>query len=422
MARARVLIIDDDRIIRKIVEANLAKLGFEVISASNGMEGLQKVKTDKPDVVVTDKMMPEMDGLEVTRRLRRQPETAHIPILVLTGESELEDKVAAFEAGADDHLGKPFEAAELAVRIMALMRQVEALKAAKAQAVPQPEPEAAKLIVIHSLRGGIGCSSIAVNLALALHALWQKPTLLADMVLTAGQIALMLNSPAKHTWADLGDYEADELDGEAINSIIGNHDSGLHFIAAPANPANAEQVTTELVNKSVELLIPRYQYIVADLSHDFSNISLDLLDNADEILLLLAPEMASVRTAAIALDTYSRLGYDREFIKLLLNWTFERDGLPSKKIESALNHPISLVMPYAPKQFVGAINRGIPLIYGHPENAVSALIEDFAFRLSKEKHQNTPPESPSASWQRLNDRLNMFGDKPKRRSSLLSFA
>ncbi len=416
----RILVIDDDRIVRTIVEKSLTSLGYEVITANDGLAGLQLVKAHRPDVVVTDKVMPGIDGFEVTRRLRREPGFAHLPILVLTSESDLEDRVGAFEAGADDYLSKPFEAAELAARLTSLLRRVEAIKAAENTGAVESS-ENAHLIALHSLRGGIGCSSLAVNLAVSLAALWQRPTLLMDMALLAGQVALMLNAPLKRTWADLAHVDENELDIDVLKNIMGLHESRLQFIAAPANPESAENLGGKLLNTAVSVLRPRYEYMIADLPHDFSDVALDILDKADTILLVLAPEMASVRTAAIALGTYRKLGYAPDKIKLVLNWTFEHGGLASKKIESALNHPISLVLPFAPTRFVSAINRGIPLVYGYPEDPVSSLIEDFSFRLSKEAHQGIPPAAPGAAWHRVNDRLQLFSSKQRKKTSFLSF-
>ncbi len=416
----RVLVIDDDRIIRTIVEKSLTALGYEVVTASDGLEGLKLVKAQRPDAVVTDKMMPGIDGFEVTRRLRREPGFAHLPILVLTSESDLEDRVGAFEAGADDYLSKPFEAAELAARLTALLRRAEALKTVKDTGTPKTS-EDARLIAVHSLRGGIGCSSMAVNLAVSLVSLWQSPTLLMDLALSSGQVSLMLNAPLKRTWADLAHVDENELDIDLLKNIMGLHDSRLQFIAAPQNPTSAEALNSAVLSKAIATLRPRFEYMIADLSHDFGEVALDVLDAADVVLLMLAPEMASVRAAAVALDTYNKLGYDSDKIKLVLNWTFEHGGLASKKIESALNHPVTLALPFAPTRFVGAINRGVPLLHSHPDDPVSALIEDFSFRLSKEAHQGIPPAAPSAAWHRVNDRLQLFGNKQRKKSSFLNF-
>ena len=110
----RVLIVDDDPGILKLVQRALKPKGYEVFTATTGTEGLNQVQAEVPDIIVLDKVMPDIDGFEIARRLRREPIFAHIPIVILTGASELGDKLDAFNAGADDFLTKPFEVDELA--------------------------------------------------------------------------------------------------------------------------------------------------------------------------------------------------------------------------------------------------------------------------------------------------------------------
>ncbi|MFN2222835.1 MAG: response regulator [Chloroflexota bacterium] len=402
----RVLVIDDDPGILKLVDRTLGSRGYEVYTAANGIEGLNRVQATKPDIVILDKVMPDIDGFEVARRLRREPDFAHIPIVILTGASQLGDKLDAFNAGADDYLTKPFEVDELAARLAALLRRAEAFKAAQSQSLDSVDT--ARLIAVHSLRGGVGCSSLALNLAYSLTNLWRTPTLLMDMVLPSGQVALMLNEAIKRSWSDLTAFDNATFDIDALEGILNQHRSGLHFIAAPKDPIDAEEVSSDLLKRATALLKPRYEYMVADLPHDFSDVSLDTLEAADVILLILAPELVSIRAASVTLNTYGELGFEKEKIRLILNKTIAVSSLNAKQIEEALHHPISLVLPHAPKRFVGAINRGVPMLESDPTDTVSAQIEDFAFRLSKEAHQLIPPPAPGEAWHRVNKRLQLF--------------
>ncbi|MCA9946892.1 MAG: response regulator [Anaerolineales bacterium] len=414
----RVLVIDDDRLIRKVVKKALSDLGYEVIETEDGLEALKRIKAIRPDAVIVDKMMPGIDGFEVTRRLRREPELAHIPILVLTGESELQEKLAAFEAGADDYVVKPFAAAELAARLTVLLRRAKALEAAQSQNLQKSDQ--ARVIAVHSLRGGTGTSSIATNIAIGLNALWKNPTLLLDMVPNAGQQALMLNMSLKHSWANLGMIPPEELDLNTLSAITRQHSSGLHLISSPKMPSDAEEVTSSHIEVAFKVLKSRYEYIVMDLPHDFNSLTLEALEASDIILLVVSPEIASIRAASIALETYKQLNYPEEKIKVVLNWIFERDGVAHEAIESALHTPIQLVIPYGDYRFTNAINRGIPLLHEYPEDAISALLEDFCFRLSKETQQSIAPASPSASWHRLNDRLQLFAANQRKQKSRFS--
>ncbi len=399
----RILTIDDEPMYHTMIARALEPLNCQISTAEDGTQGLAMARNLKPDVIITDVVMPDITGYEVTRLLRRDPEFAHVPILVLTAQTGLQDKLKAFEVGADDHLTKPFEPAELAARVTALIRRAEVNKAAEPSAVTK---EKARLIALHSLRGGTGCSSMAVNLSVALASLWKSPTILLDLTMVAGQVALMLNATLKRTWADLARFKQSDLDMQVLSSIVFQHESGLSFIAAPTFPSEAETIDTETLATAVRILQQRYDYIVADLPHDFSEISLQTLDLADIVLLVASPDLASLRAVVAAMDTYKKLGYPTQQIKLMLNATFPKSGLSKDKIESAVKMPITVTVPYTQELFVEAINLGMPLVFDKPEEAVSGLLEDFAFYLSKESHKKSRPQNPSDAWTRVYKRYN----------------
>jgi pilus assembly protein CpaE len=391
-----VLVVDDEAIFHTMVAHALSDLNFKISTAQDGKSGLSMARSLKPDLIITDVMMPDITGYDLTRALRREPDFAHTPILVLTAQSGLEDKLKSFEAGADDHLTKPFEPAELAARALVLLRRAETSRMTIAAA-----PEEAQMIAVHSLRGGIGCSSMAANLAIGLNSLWGIPTILVDMCMMAGQVALMFNASLKRTWADIARFEGAELDSDALDSILSTHESGLSFIAAPTLPAEAETIKGETLNVALRLLKQRFGYVIADLPHDFHESSIQALDAADMILLIASPDMASIRATAAALDTYRKLNYAPEKIKLVLNATFPKSGLPREKIETALGMQASIIIPYTQSLFVEAINFGQPPVYYKPKDAVSELLEDYAFHVSKPAHKKSRPKEPSEAWQRV---------------------
>jgi diguanylate cyclase (GGDEF)-like protein len=121
----RILVVNDDRNLRKIIQTNLELAGYDVTTAANGNEALSVLDAIQPDLVVLDVMMPLMDGYEVARRIRRHPSNTHVPIIMLTAKSEVEDKLAGFDAGADDYMTKPFGPQELLARVRAKIRRVE---------------------------------------------------------------------------------------------------------------------------------------------------------------------------------------------------------------------------------------------------------------------------------------------------------
>ncbi len=123
MTKPRILIVDDEAAIVDVLAYNFSREGFEVSTASDGREALQKCRTAIPDLVVLDLMLPVIDGLQVCRQLRGDPRTKDVRVLMLTAKGEETDEVVGFHMGADDYVAKPFRARPLIERAKALLRR-----------------------------------------------------------------------------------------------------------------------------------------------------------------------------------------------------------------------------------------------------------------------------------------------------------
>ena len=123
MSEEKILIIDDDKIIRSIVSKALEKSGFVALSATNGSEGLEIAQKDSPDAIVLDRTMPGMDGNEVLEKLKENPETKNIPVMILTGRSSGLDISSSMQLGALDYVVKPFDEENFIIRIKNLVKR-----------------------------------------------------------------------------------------------------------------------------------------------------------------------------------------------------------------------------------------------------------------------------------------------------------
>jgi pilus assembly protein CpaE len=396
-----LLVIDDEPIYQKMIAHAVKPLDFNIIFASDGEKGLRIAKENPPDLIICDVMMPELSGYQVVERMRRDSRLAHTPIIILTVQSEIESKIKALEVGADVHLGKPFVPEELLAEIKGLLRRTEPSRSLQVNEAGS----SSRLIAFHSLRGGTGCTSLSVNLALGLVKLWKTPSLLMDLDLTAGCVALYLNSNQKLSWSDVSSVKPVDLGRDEVQLIISHHESGLDFIGSPAFPVEGELITENLVEATLSLLSPGYTYIIVDLPHNFNDISLYILEQADLIVSTISPEMASVRAVHAALNTYKRLGYDLQKVKIVLNTTFEGKSLSRKSIENTLHHPVDVLLPFGQNLFVDAINYGKPVILAKPTETYSTLLEDFAYKMSTEEHRLSTPKDPSQTWLRVSKRL-----------------
>ncbi len=403
MMAAHILVVDDNELNLKLATRVLEKDGYQISTALNGIEALNLANAKPPDLAILDVMMPDMDGYELCARLRENPKMKHMPIIILTALSSVEDRLKAFDVGADDFLSKPFIPAELLARVKVSLRHLET------RAVHQEH--FAYKVAVFSLRGGVGVSTLATNLAAGMTQLWGEESVLADMAFFNGQSALMFDLPMRNTWGDLANIPSEEIDGEILEQIMLRHGGGTRVLAAPRSAVNADMISDDKVRRVIELLENRYPYLIFDLPHDFSPTTLATLDAADKILLVLAPELASVRSAGMALSVFEELGYPDDKIELVLNWNFQSQGLPRGEIETALKRKIQIVIPYVADSIVTAITMGKPPIITAPETPLGALLEDLAFRWSDPDQKKKRPGNPTDAWLRIAERMRQRAKK-----------
>jgi two-component system phosphate regulon response regulator PhoB len=123
MSARRILVVEDETAIRDMLVFNLGRAGYEVLGAGTAREARSAIANRQPDVILMDWMLPDVSGLELTRQLKREPETREIPVIMVTARGQEDDRVAGLEGGADDYITKPFSARELQARIRALLRR-----------------------------------------------------------------------------------------------------------------------------------------------------------------------------------------------------------------------------------------------------------------------------------------------------------
>ena len=392
-----ILIVDDNKTTRDIVTGAFKADGYELFIAQNGKEALEIANRVSLNLAILDINLPDIDGYQICKSIRNFPRLANIPIIMLTGYTDIDNRLKAFAAGADDYIMKPFQIKELKARVKVHLQRALIYS-------PRPKNKnRIQSIAVFSLRGGIGVSTLAVNLAVGQAQLWEVPTILLDMAFVSGQDALMLNTRLRNTWADLGRIKPEEIDLELVDRVTLRHLSGVDLLAAPRRSEEAELITEKHVERVIELAETQYQYLVMDLPHDFSPTTLSALESADTILLVLAPELASVNCTSNALNVFKGLGYPDEKIQLVLNWNFNGEGLARKEIEKVIQKTISVVIPHLPDTLVSAITLGKPIILD-TEKPEAALLEDLAYFWSKNEDKKNEPISPSAALLRVLER------------------
>ncbi|MDY7039307.1 MAG: response regulator [Chloroflexota bacterium] len=404
MGKPRILVVDDNKLSATMIGDRLKELGFQVDvanSAEEAIAGLSAPRALLPQLVISDVVMPGMNGYELCQWLRGNAATVHVPVIMLTSKGGVNAKVDGFQAGADDYLVKPVDPTELEMRIKVLLARARSVQSGDGQAAGASTQ--AKIISVFSLRGGAGVTSVAVNLATALAQLWQTEVPLVDLALESGHGALMLDLKPMHSLADLANRGPDEIDDALLDGIFVDHDSGVRVLSAPPSPELADTITPTLTSTVLTMLHPQFPYVVVDTASRFDEVTLAALDQSDVIVLLLTPEIACLKVTTAAIDVFHALEYPPQKVAAVLNWPFAQGGLPQKNIESALHMPLEMVIPHERTLFVEAINRGVPLVLSHPEASASLALQKLAYRLSGEQPPAQGDKSPSKMLLRVQE-------------------
>lgn len=395
----KILVVDDSKLMTRMIEDMLKQSGYEVMSANDGPTALKLASEWTPNLILLDVMMPDMDGFEVCRRLREMERVATMPIIMVTAKSSIADKVTGFEVGADDYITKPFELPELRLRVSALLKRSQRLIAGPAAA-----PKPARIITVFSLRGGSGCTSLAVNLAAGLAKLWGIHVPLLDLALPFGVCDSMLNLQPRYRLDDVVNKPIVELGADVITGYLTAHESGIQLLGGFSDATLIDRFSENLVTYVLEQLRSRFRYIVIDTAHDFTPPTIAALDGADTIVIPVTPDINAARLTYNALHIFDSLGYQEEPF-LTLNWTFSQQGISRIQLEKFLKQPFNLVIPYAAGVWSQAINTGVPVIEGDPESPLVAMLEDMVWRLSDPIMQKSKPDNPTPTWQRVSQRI-----------------
>ena len=372
MSADRVLLVDDEEQIRKLLEAALQRRGYEVAVASDGIEALRQIRQKMPDLIVTDVNMPNMNGFELTRRLRADHRTARLPIVMLSARKAADDILTGYAEGADEYIAKPVEMSVLAAKIEVLIKR---MKATAGEVIKRGRV----LVFLHG-KGGAGATALSVNSAVALAETKMYRTAVLDLSLEFGNVSSHLNIRPQHTLADLADTQPDQLDDATFATYVAQDRSGVQICVGSSVPEHAELVTVSAVQQSIDRLRRTSDYLMVDTPPSFTQQTLAAIDTADGACVICEPHVASMKAGRDCLDVLDKLSFPKERILFVVNRTTQ-SGLETDEVSRFFNRRPDIVVPYSPA-FDDAADRGRPIVVLHPDNASSKQLRDLAARLT----------------------------------------
>lgn len=367
MAGEDILLVDDDRVIQRMVGGFLNRTGYRVRVASDGIEALRFVRDHVPDLVITDVAMPELNGIELTMRLRGNHQTAGIPILMFSERIEAKDALAGYAAGADDYLPKPFELSILEAKVQALLRRSILGSASRTRR--------GKVILFAHAKGGVGTTSLAVNLAVLLAAESRGPVGLLDLDVEFGNSAVFLNVQPSYTLADLTDAPAPHVD-EALFEGFVTESGSVRLVVGADVPERAMLVTLPAIHLAIDHLACTCNYVLIDAPASFTERTLTALDTSDLICLVTSASLPTLKATRACLDLFEKLGVDEERIRLILNHSTTQ-SMDIRAAGAVLGRNPDLMLPHS-ESLGRAANAGRPLVTLDPDDPLVSDLRTLA--------------------------------------------
>ncbi len=367
----KILFIDDDIDTLKLVGLMLERQGYEIAVASDGLSGLSKAASEQPDLILLDVMMPDLDGFEVTRRLRADPSLAHIPIIMFTAKTMVDDKVAGFEAGVDDYLTKPTHPAELTAHVKAVLARSAQARAAGA--------EKATIVALLGARGGIGTTTLALNVSLLLQRDGHD-VILAEFNPGRGTLAFELNIPNPEGLSNLLRRSLKEIHLRSVESEILSHNVGIRLLTASPHPRNAElEQAVPQMEAVLDNLASMCTTLILDLGSSLRPYSKPILKLCDRIVIVVEPVYPTNMMALNLLEDLTSDGVSRHKISLaLINRVRTSLQIPWRQVETDLGIELAGIVSPAPEQAHQASQGTMPLVLSNPDSLVSDQIRKLA--------------------------------------------
>ncbi len=362
---ANILIVDDDKNILRLLSFALGRAGHSVATAEDGVQGLAQIKIQSPDLIVADVMMPKMTGYEFCRQVRNTLGLTETPIIVFSARFQPIDRQTALEAGANDFLSKTTAPDVLIKRIAELLP------------IPVDSPTASTALALFSLRGGVGVTSLAVNLALALALTKKTHTTLVDLTPLGGHAALMLGVRPTSSVSDVLFASGDQVTLDTVKPHLMSHSTGVQLLASTLNYDHILHLNDTRLEQLIATLKSGYAYTVVDVPHILEPRFEGTLQLFDKIVLVISSDMPSLQSAAMALQGLNRLGIADQKITLIVNNIVPGAALPLEVIQKTVKRPVLAVIPFE-AEMLKAVNSGKPLLLSSPQSPASAAIAKLA--------------------------------------------
>jgi pilus assembly protein CpaE len=363
VAASSILLVETDPAAGDVITDLLSQVGYSVTTVTTADESFKRAA--EHHLLILDVLGEQSTSVELCREIRATPALAAIPVLTISQIDDVEERIRFLEAGADDVIARPFDARELEARVEALLLRFQRSRdRAPLSSFDGSGAVRNRMVVCFSPKGGVGTTTIAVNLATATALRNPDRTLLIDLDLQWGQVATHLNLKPHHTIADLARDEQAQREPELVRTYAARHESGLYVLAAPGTPELADLVLPSHIEQILRTSLEAFDTVVVDGGSMLDERVLVAFERSDNVVLTVIPEVAALKAVVSLLDYLNEMGSVSTKTTFVLNQLFAKELVKLAQVESSLGVRVTAELPYDAFLYLKAVNEGVPVVQG----------------------------------------------------------
>jgi CheY-like chemotaxis protein len=376
----KILVVDDDVDTLRLVGLMLQRQGYEIVAASSGRQALSMARSEDPDLIILDVMMPDMDGYEVTRRLRSDQSTATIPIIMFTAKTQIDDKVSGFEAGADDYLTKPTQPRELFAHVKAVLARTSKSRTPVPTATTVTTSEKGHVIGILAAKGGLGVTTVAMNLAVILRSKSLKNVVVGEFRPGQGTLGLSLGYLHPTGLVECLEKKTSELSAKSIENSLVTHNTGVQLLLSSYEASDAKFLAypDSFLNLAKTLALMTH-YLILDLGPAIPPVTDKVLTACDELIVVVEPHPHTIAQSKALIKALNAKGFGQGRLRaVLINRARSDVQMSWSTVQEDLDHHLSVVFTPAPEILYQADIRNIPVVVYQTDSLTSQQFNKLA--------------------------------------------
>jgi pilus assembly protein CpaE len=384
----RLVVIDSDKSTKSSVRRCMADKGVRIIGEADDLKsGLRLVRGLQPDVILLELAPNSAQTMDAIKKIKQDLPDAGL--ILSSHESSPQLILSCIRAGAQEFITRPIDEIELDKAIDHLRSLTE-----KSNGFPKKR---GTILSIFASKGGVGATTMVTNLGVSLANRPDTKTILVDLSFHMGDLGLMLDEPPRYSLTDA--IEGGVLDESKLQSIMTQHSSGVYILTAVTSPEISDEISCDHMGELLGTLTTMFDYIIVDIGRHLDDRTVEVLEISDEIFLMSALDIPTIRNVSRYLDIFERLQIEESKIRLIVNRFQKKSQINLKDLESAVGLETFWAIPndYAPISM--GINGGNPAVLEAPRSKVAQSYKDLAEHICELHSAQSSPESMEATTQ-----------------------